>query len=289
VNTRPPIALPALVAVLLFVLLFALTGASSATTLAREDFGYAYGELDGQSGGVGFAGAWTADTAATEVADPGTALSYAGGAELIHGGAEALLITGDNNNLAFRDLASAISADEIFVGFLFRYVGALDDNDFAALWHDNSGTGTHTSQPTIGIKANQEDGSGPEDVMARIEGGSEAYFMDLSPGQTYFILGRLFKSSPGAANDYDRFDLWVNPTAGDSGSPDATSSGGGNTSSFGTIGLRGVNIDGGDSFWIDEIRYASTFESATAPEPSSSLLVMSGLIAMALRRRSPRA
>lgn len=267
-----------------------LPGSGEATTLAYEGFEYAYGELDGQNGGTGFSGAWNANTAITEIADPGTPLAYAGGTAPVDGGSEALRITGDAANLAFRDLVTPVLADEVFVSFLFRYDGALDNNDFAVLWHDNVSTGSHTNRPNLGIKANQGDGSGTEDVVARLQlsGSGQVYAVDLVAGQSYFILGRLHKSTPGAGNDYDRFDVWVDPTAGASGTPDLTASGSGGLSGFGTIGIRAANIDVGDTFWIDEIRYASTFEAATVPEPATGFLVGAGLVGLAAVRRSRR-
>jgi len=270
--------------------MLALAGSSTATPLAYEDFSYAYGELDGGNGGMGFGGAWSANTAFTEIADPGIALSYSGGAALVDGGSSALRVTGNANNLAFRDLASPIVADEVFVSFLFRYDGILNDNDFAVLWHDNVSTGSHTTRPNLGIKANQGNGAGSEDVVARLQlgGSGQVYAVDLVAGQTYFILGRLHRSAPGAGNVYDRFDVWVDPTAGASGAPDLTAAGAGGVSSFGTIGIRTANIDAVDTFWIDEIRYAATFEAAVVPEPSIALLMGAGLAALSTKGRSRR-
>lgn len=276
--------------VLWITVALAVPSTGAATTIAYEGFTYAPGELNGQSGGAGFSGVWSANTAATEVADPGTALVYGGGAQPVHGGSSALRITGNQDNLAFRSLAAPIAGDEVFVSFLFRYDGVLDDNDFGVLWHDDIATGSHTDRPNLGIKGNRGDGSGPEDVVARLQlsGSGQVYAVDLLASQTYLVLGRLYKSTPGAGNDFDRFDVWVNPTAGASGTPDLTATGSGTLSSFGTIGLRTANIDAGDAFWIDEIRYTSSYASATTPEPSTGVLLSVGLAALAACRRRQR-
>jgi hypothetical protein len=262
-----------------------------ASTIAYEGFEYAIGELNGQDGGTGFAvGGWVANEAITHVDDPGVALSYSGGGTVVDGGSQALRITGNANDLAFRQLASATAVDEIFMSFLFRYDGALDDNDFGVLWHDNVSTGSHTDRPNLGIKSNRGDGSGTEDVVARLQlsGSGQVYAVNLVAGDTYFILGRLHKTTPGAGNDYDRFDIWVNPTAGTAGAPDLTATGVGSISGFDTIGIRTANIDAGDTFWVDELRYATDFTTATVPEPSTGLLLASGLIALGRRRSSAR-
>ena len=284
--------MPDLRIILLAIAISIVQGAPArASAIAHEGFAYALGELNGQNGGSGFSGGWIANTAITEVDDPGISLSYAGGGTIVDGGSEALRITGNANDLAFRNLAVPAAADEVFVSFLFRYDGTLDDNDFGVLWHDNVSTGSHTDRPNLGIKGNRGDGSGSEDVVARLQlsGSGQVYAVDLTAGQTYFILGRLHKTNPGASNDYDLFDIWVNPTAGTAGAPDLTASGAGAISGFDTIGIRAANIDVGDTFWIDEIRYATDFTTATVPEPSTGLLLACGLIALAAPRSpSPR-
>jgi hypothetical protein len=153
-------------------------------------------------------------------------------------------------------------------------------------WHDNASTGSHTDRPNLGIKGNRGDGSGTEDIVARLQlsGSGQVYAVDLNAGETYFILGRLHKSTPGVTNDFDLFDIWVNPTNGASGTPDLTATGTGTISSFNTVGLRTANIDGLDTFWVDELRYSTDFVSATIPEPSSAVLFGLGMVGLAWRR-----
>jgi len=283
-------------ALALAVSILALPGVGTAATIAHEGFDYAVGELDGRDGGTGFAGAWTASTALTEVADPGTPLAFSGGGITVDGGASALRVTGNQDDLAFRGLAAPISADEVFVSFLFRYDGALQDNDFGVLWHDTGPGGSHTDRPNLGVKANQGDGSGAADVVARLQlsGSGQVYAVDVVAGETYFVLGRLHKSTSGAGSAFDRLDLWVNPAAGASGTPDATATGAGAIAGFDTIGVRTANVDAGDTFWLDELRYATSFADAVAggsavPEPSRAALLATGLLGLALARLGRRA
>src|SRR5262245_49821674 len=190
-----------------------------AVPLVVEDFSYAAGELNGQAGGTGFSGAWTASTGPTQIVDLGTPLSYAvpGGA-VVDGGNRALLVEGTSNgdSILFRSLASPVAADEVYVSFLFRFgAGGAGDNDFSVFWHDNASAGSHTDVPNIGLKVN-EGGGAANDFVARIDlNGPSAYSTNLTIGQTYFLVGRLSKSTPGVSSLYDRFALWVNPTAVD--------------------------------------------------------------------------
>jgi hypothetical protein len=260
--------------------------------LLYEDFSYAPGELNGQSGGSGFSGAWTASTGPTQVVDPGTSLSYAipGGA-LVDGGNRALLVEGTSNgdNILFRSLSSPIAADEIYVGFLFQFrSGSLGDNDFSIFWHDSAATGTHTAVPNIGLKVN-EGGGATNDFVARIDlNGPSAYSTNIAIGQTYFVVGRLFKSTPGAGNVYDRFALWVNPAAVDP-TPDATSVFTGAIASFGMLGMRSANLDADDDLLFDSVRYGTTWSDVVpVPEPGTGPLLALGMTALAAGRRAQR-
>ncbi len=265
-------------------------GPARAVIIAEDGFDYALGELDGHSGGVGFAGTWSAMPAITEVADPGASLSYSSGSLSIDGGDRALLLTGDAATLASRGFSTPFASDEVFVRFLFRYSGSvLSDNTFAVFWHDDVATGDHTGRPNLGVKANRGSGSGSQDAVARLalSGSGQVYSTDLVPDLTYLIVGRLHRSVPGSGSHYDRFDLWVNPTGDLSSAPDATASGDGGVDAFDFIGIRTANT-GGRSLWIDEIRYSDTWLEVI-PEPGTGVLVGLGLAILGRRRRCARA
>ena len=65
--------------------LAALAPSAMASIIATDNFNYAAGELNGQNGGSGWAGAWSAATAVTQIVAPG-----------------ALQFTGNNDNAATR-------------------------------------------------------------------------------------------------------------------------------------------------------------------------------------------
>jgi hypothetical protein len=243
-------------------------GPALAAAIAGESFNYPVGELVGQNGGTGWGGAWGGQTANTEIASASLSYTVPGGG-IVSGGATALQLIGNNDNAAFRTLGGAQSADSVFVSFLVQFTGTVDNNDFMGLWFDNVSTGDHRPAPSIGIKGNQEDGSGTSDFFARVFDdvnlASEVYSTDISAspaGTTFFVVGRLFKTVSGAANNYDRFSLWVNPAFGDEATPDATASVTGSPAiaSFTTVGFRLSGIDAGDSILFDELCIGTTWQ-----------------------------
>jgi uncharacterized repeat protein (TIGR01451 family) len=241
---------------------------AQAAVVAQETFTYPVGELNGQNGGIGWGATWTAVTAVTEVVDPGVPLSYAvPGGGLVDGGNRALRIDGNNDNAAFRPPSPAFSGDSIFIGFLLRVgSGTLETNDFCSFWFDTAAAGAHTTVPGIGLKTNRGDSSGPEDIVARIQlSANQFFFQNVAVGTTYFVVGRLFKSVPGAGNNYNRFSLWVNPAFGDSGTPLGTSADTGSIASLVDIGLRSVNIDPGDTVLLDAVTLGTQWDDVVPP------------------------
>jgi hypothetical protein len=137
------------------------------------------------------------------------------------------------------------------------------------LWFDNFGYGT---APNIGFKMNHGDGSGPEDFFVRTQ-FNEDYHLDLTPGQTYLLVGRLSKFA--GTGTYDQFELWVNPNdLSAPAAPDAFTTGVSAVSSFSKIGFRTLNLGAGESFDIAALRIGRTWGSVTAqPLRSNTCLI----------------
>ncbi len=233
------------------------------SVIAEESFNsYAPGSLDGASAGGGWASNWTAIDALAQVVDTsGNPMTYnVSGGGTVNGGNRALEVVGNNNNIVYRQLPLQ-TGDEVYISFLLRTNSGttLNNNDFLAVWLDITTSGGHGGAPNIGIKANRGNGSGPEDIFARMSSGNEVYQQAMSNGTTYFVVGRIWKSNPGAGNPYDRFDLWVNPSYSEAGTPQQTSSGGAVLSSFNTLGIRVGNFESGDIAQIDEFKLGTTW------------------------------
>jgi uncharacterized repeat protein (TIGR01451 family) len=261
--------------ILLLALAMALLAAAAAhaAVVAQDNFAYPLGELNGQNGGIGWGAAWTASIAPTEIVDPGVPLSYnVPGGGLVDGGNRALRVNGNNDNAAFRPPSPAFAGDELWVSFLFRVdAGTLQTNDFCSFWFDTITTGAHTLVPGMGLKANRGDGTGPEDLVARIRLSAGQFFtQDVTVGTTYFIVGHLYKSVPGSANAYDRFAMWVNPAFTDSGTPLGTSSDTGSISSLIDLGLRSANLDAGDVLLFDALTLGTQWADVVPPPPPTA-------------------
>ncbi|MEM7792449.1 MAG: hypothetical protein AAF546_13680, partial [Verrucomicrobiota bacterium] len=165
-----------------------------AIVLAYDDFeDYDLGDLEAgnNNAGDGWDDPWSANTAVTNIINPGGALSYQiPGGGLIEGGSRAIEVNGDSNAAFSRDL-QAPTSDTVYVGFLFYAAlgTSFVQNDFAALW---LGEGIFVGAPSIGLKSNL--GPNGEDLMGRITGNQEVYGSEMNIGQTYYMVAKISKT-----------------------------------------------------------------------------------------------
>ncbi len=249
-------------------LLSAASLSQAATVVASDNFdSYGNGSLAGANAGSGWGSAWTGAA--------GTSVVTVDGSDSPMSGQALRFGTPNNNNAATRQLAQSIGSDAVFVDFLLQFdSGTLSNNDFLGLWFGNS------DGPNIGLKANCGGGSCTADLFARTQGTNGVFSTSIAIGQTLRLVGLLEKT--GTATNYNRYSLWVDPTAGELASftgADAVFNGNSNIASFNTIGFRSATLTAGDGVYIDALRVG------TIPEPTSLALVGAALLGLGFAAR----
>ena len=110
-----------------------------------------------------------------------------------------------------------------------------------------------------------------------------------SPNQDFIALGLDSAAAGGTGGtNYDRVDLFVNPTSLDEpGTASATAAFDSGLSTVDDLLIRTVGLDGGDFYVIDNLRIATTFsEAIVVPEPSAAAaLALAAAGRLTARRR----
>jgi len=212
-----------------------------------------------------------------------------GGQAAVVGQLAGTTITANGSNQGLGTLSAPQNGD-LYISLDIRFLaGAIDSNDFVALWLDNGATsGDHTGRPNIGLKPNG--GSAGADYFVRTTGTGGAF--DAPPpqatvGTTVSLFGHLYKTTGSSV--YNRFDLWINGSLADLpallASPVNASYSGSSTglSSISNFGIRAANLDAGDS-----VRVSNVVIRNSVPEPASFGLVGLAAAAAALASRRRR-
>lgn len=288
----------------LAVVSLVLAFAAQAGATSTESFNsYPLGDLNTQNGGTGWAGAWTAPTSAEVVANTGgppamNPLQYQYGGLFISGGGQALKVTGNSDNLAYRTLASSQSSD-VWISYLARWQSSAPEgsNKFLVFWFDNVATGDHSGVPNIGLKSNLGaplGGGDYEDFVVRLSypGSGADWAGDVKPPELsggHFVVGHLYKN---ASATYNAFEMWVDPfydelnTLHSRGYIYALDNADSTTlTSFNMVGIRSANLSG-DTILIDQIVLGTTLNdvlgggSDHTPEPLTLAGLGMGLVGL---------
>lgn len=173
----------------------------------------------------------------------------------------------------------------VLVDFTLSYTGTLQNNDFVAVWFNNSTNTEGYKGVNIGLKANC-DGKCKNDLFVRGGGlGNGTFFSnsDIKAGQFYHLYAYLYKSD--VSGNYDRLSAWLNPTAAEltdltKGQLNLNVNTG--FSAFDTIGIRTANIDNKVTVNLNNLNVNEV------PEPGSVALMGLALAGLALVRRNKR-
>lgn len=254
---------------------FCLYNSASADLIASDDFeSYSLGDIVGQgAAGNGWLGAYGGDAGSQEIHEVVNGALVGLGQSLAVGRGSGTG-TWTRNSVVLREFNSQVG-DKLYVGFLVQPDLTTDGttNDFMQIYLNNlSGTATQGTSYSGGI----EDSS----FFARKGGEDQVYgTATATSGTLYQVVLAFSKSVSGADENFDSVAIYVNqPTEtspdvslgpGDAGTVDLPSM------SYFHVRLSG--LEGGDRFYIDNLRIATTYAEAI-PEPSCMVLASVGVI-----------
>jgi len=284
---------PSLLAVVLAAVSLAANG--QAAVIATDSFNYTVGSnLNGQNGGTGWSGSWTASTVSTSIVSGG--LSYSSGSVQVNGGSTALQVgasaSSDNASSPIVRQFSAQSSSDFYFSFLVSspYGSPATNDDYFSVWLGNATPNPFSAAnvfqayerlltgTTVGFGANAEGVT------------SNASYSSL-PNTVSLVVGRITTGGPsGSGSNYDRLELYINPSSAVLPStPDAAANvASGGLASIDRIGLRFALLDNSsDLYLVDNLTVGTTFASVVPEVRSTGLCGAAGLVlgAMAFRRR----
>lgn len=193
---------------------------------------------------------------------------------------------GDNQ---FRGTLTSPQTRDLYISFDINFLaGSITSNDFVALWLDNGSiSGSHTTVPNMGLKANQGAPSNTADYFVRTTGTGGNF--DLPPpnatlNQSVSLFAHLWKSAAGG--NYNRMSLWIDEDLSNlqavlATTPDAQASANSGVSTISNFGFRAANLSAGDRVEINNL----VIRDSAVPEPASAALVLVALLGVAAARR----
>lgn len=265
--------------------LSALPPAARAAIIAYDSFNSytANSTLNGDNGGTGWSGAWSSNSSVI-VESPTTALSYAGGAVAVNGGANAVQIPDVNGDgIISREFSSQSGA--LYFSFLYREDARAGTATNFLQFALNNDAAINGSGAIVASEAVGEFGVRLTNLTGTQTTGNSAT-PTIDVGTTYFVVAKLYKS----ASNYDRMSLFVNPTSlTEPGTPSATSITDIGISSVSFFSVRTANLAAGDQTLFDELRVGTSFADVVIPEPTTWALLATGLATTVILRRRRQA
>lgn len=280
--------------------------AANADIIAKASFeDNTLGALDGQAGGVGFQGTW--DAQASDGTDGaaystvvGKTMSYSGTNFTVNGGSKAVQysVTGTNVEMAaVRQLSSTLSAgsgsdDVVYYRFMMNYAanGGVegDDRCFVSFTKDRDKNGNPWWNM---LRAGSHLKSGP-DWALQTDGASNQFGNEsFSPNATdvHMVVVKLFKHE--TRTSFSRYIAYIDPQSKttEGGIYSSTTIGGYYPDGINWVGLLGRTLDTGDTYYVDDVVVATTWQEAVTgaaiPEPATIALLCFGGVSIIARRK----
>lgn len=228
--------------------------------IASDNFETTTGSISDGTSGTGWTGDWSSSPNTQAQSDE--VLEYNAGELHIDGGTKSVIHTTSNGNPQ-----ASRSFDEqtgvVYFSLLMRLPATATD-EFIGFHFTNSGTGNLDSTPSMEL------GFYPTYVRAGIynpAGGRNTSSNPYTPGQTVFVVGRISKegSSGGSADEYDRLELFINPTSlKEPQLATRTVNFASTLTPLDTFAVRTANFVSGESVYFDEIRIGTSYASVVA-------------------------
>jgi hypothetical protein len=265
-----------------------LASEARAVIIAQDSFeSYAAGsQLNGQTGGSGFSGAYVVPSALqSNVTVVNQSLNYAGGDVVVNGGSRAVRVTGaaDSSPLISRSFAAQTGSP---VYFSFLYNTNTTAEAFLQFGLANGAAGE--PQASVGLQGIAGSGGGAEGFFARVPNAGTTTFATsgINANQTYFVVGRISQGS--GSSTYNVVDLFVNPTSLNESTPTLSATAAANTgvSTFDNFMLRTARTDVGSLYNFDQLTIGTTFADVVPiPEPTTAAAAAAGVGLLLIRRR----
>jgi hypothetical protein len=160
----------------------------------------------------------------------------------------------------------------------------MGSDDFVNFQVSDGATGNTTAALGVGLRNNPGN-----PFFARVgssSSGQTTNAVATNANEDYFIVAKFSKDG---SSTFNRADLFINPTSlTEPTTADATAiSGVTGLTSLSLFSVRHFQPEAGDTLFIDELRFATTFEDAVnvVPEPASLASGLVGLVLLAARRR----
>ena len=237
------------------------------------------GNNGGSNGTANWTSAWAVNASSVEVIGGG--LSYSNGAVQVNGGSSAVAIknAANNNGVATRTFDSV--SGTVYFSLVMELSAGFEASDFVSFYLGQNVGETNAGQMGLLDTSNTQ-------LHARITPGAAGSRVTVSTGSsgsagsTYFLVGRLSTDGPAVNSNYDRMELFLNPSTLSQPEASATVNLDMGLSSLTRFGIRTVNLDTNDEYRFDELRIGTAWEDVVpVPEPAAlGVLALGGLLAL---------
>lgn len=213
------------------------------------------GGLNGQNTGTGFSAAWGA--VANAVVTSEVQLSYSNEWVFVDGGTNTMRLQSTSADPVYTRAFPTQNANTLYFSCLYMSPTINNSEDDFYSW----GFSTANSAVTAGLLSRKVGALHPFGIR---HGGSNSMMpapATALANQTYFLVFKAWKSSPGPGNAYDRLALFVNPATTNEPATASHTVNSTQAAAFSYFNCRTSGLDAGDTYYLDELRIGTNYAS----------------------------